>query len=88
MFNYPIGFRVGYTRDWEDIWFSYNFYYPEFLHFVLKVRLFLTDQLSSFPDSEDLDKSSIELEKFPWFLDNTIELSNFFSKVYCIVILD
>lgn len=54
--DYPIGFRVGYTRDWEDVWFSYNYYYPEFLHFVLKVRLFLTDSFSSFPDPEALDR--------------------------------
>lgn len=83
----PIGFRVGFTRDWEDIWFSYKFYYPEFLHFVLKIRFFLTNQFSSFPDLEELDKY-VEVEKFPWFLDHQLNCLVFSLEEFCIVISD
>lgn len=49
----PIAFRIGQTQQWEDIWFSYKNYYPDFLHFVLKIRLFLNSILSSFPEMQD-----------------------------------
>lgn len=48
----PVGFRVGQTRGWVDTWFAYYDFYPEFLHFVLKMRFFLNYFLSSMPDSD------------------------------------
>jgi len=39
----PIGVRIGHTRGWIDVWFSYSDFYPEFLHYVLKIRFFLTN---------------------------------------------
>lgn len=53
----PVGFRVGQTMSWVDIWFSYSDFYPEFLHFVLKIRLLLNYKLSSYPTVDDLDFS-------------------------------
>lgn len=50
----PIGFRVGQTTGWVDSWFSYKKVYPEFLHFILKIRLFLNAYLDSFPTEDDL----------------------------------
>lgn len=51
----PIGFRVGQSRFWIDNWFAYNDFYPEFLHFVLKIRFFLNTVLCAIPSFEDLD---------------------------------
>jgi len=57
----PIGFRVGHTSSWIDTWFSYKDFYPEFLHFVLKIRVFLNFYLDSFPTEEDLDWSKKDI---------------------------
>lgn len=43
----PIGYRVGQTTGWVDTWFAYSDFYPEFLHFVLKIRLYLNYRFSS-----------------------------------------
>lgn len=51
----PIAFRIGQTTGWVDTWFSTNDVYPEFLHFVLKIRLFLNYQLSSMPLLDDVN---------------------------------
>jgi len=37
----PTGFRLGYIPSWLDTWFSHKETYPEFIHFVIKIRLFL-----------------------------------------------
>ena len=50
----PIGFRVGQTTGWVDTWFFYKNFYPEFLHFVLKLRIFLNFYLDSYPTEHDL----------------------------------
>ena len=50
----PIGFRVGQTTGWVDTWFFYKNFYPEFLHFVLKLRVFLNFYLDSYPTEYDL----------------------------------
>jgi len=57
----PIGFRVGQTSSWLDTWFVYKNFYPEFLHFILKIRVFLNCYLSSFPTEEDLDFANKEV---------------------------
>jgi hypothetical protein len=36
-----------------DTWFAYYDFYPEFLHFVLKIRFFLNAALSSMPFSDN-----------------------------------
>lgn len=74
----PIGFRIGSTRDWEDVWFAYHSNYSEFLHFVLKLRFFLTNVFNSFPT--DLESYSKNVEPFPWFKNQRNELLTFFSK--------
>lgn len=38
----PISFRLGWSKDWQDVWFSDNLYYTDFFYSVLKIRLFLT----------------------------------------------
>lgn len=66
----PIGFRVGHTRGWIDNWFAYNDFYPEFLHFVLKIRFFFNSVLSSLPGGDDLDRIKSQMSiSDPNFLD-------------------
>jgi hypothetical protein len=60
----PIAFRIGHTKSWLDSWFTSNDIYPEFLHFVLKIRLFLNYQLNLM---SSLDNSSSDLDKFSLF---------------------
>jgi len=60
----PIGFRVGQTFGWVDTWFAYKEVYPEFLHFVLKIRLFLNCYLDSFPTEQDLDFADKTVNSF------------------------
>src|ERR1044071_1983767 len=58
----PIGFRVGHTSSWVDTWFAYKDFYPEFLHFILKIRGFLNFYLDSFPSETDLDKEKKDIQ--------------------------
>jgi hypothetical protein len=37
----PISMRIGSVSSWEDVWYVKHIYYPEYLHIVLKIRLFL-----------------------------------------------
>ncbi|MDI6703463.1 MAG: 30S ribosomal protein S3 [bacterium] len=41
---HPIGFRLGYTKDWEAKWFAKR-NYPEVLHEDLKIREFIERRL-------------------------------------------
>jgi len=54
----PIAFRVGHTTNWDSVWFAHREVYPEFLHFVLKIRFYFNNVLSSFPTVDDLDMTN------------------------------
>jgi len=58
----PIGFRVGHTSSWEFSWFAHKDIYPEFLHFILKIRLFFNYILNSMPTIADLDPLNKEVQ--------------------------
>lgn len=51
----PIAFRIGHTREWQDLWFCYKNNYPEFLYFILKVRFVLNSVFNSYPTPTDFD---------------------------------
>ena len=38
----PTAFRLGWTLQWNDIWYASKAYYPEYLYFIYRVKLFLT----------------------------------------------
>lgn len=37
----PVAFRLGWFLRWHDSWFSEKFFYPEILHELFKVRLYV-----------------------------------------------
>jgi hypothetical protein len=37
----PISTRIGKFLYWEDFWFVEHIYYPEYLHSLLKIKLYL-----------------------------------------------
>ena len=81
----PIGFRVGQTRGWIDNWFAYNDFYPEFLHFVLKIRFFFNSALSSMPRVNDFDriKSQVDINNLDGFNSET---NHYFDSLFYIAI--
>jgi len=38
----PVGMRIGKFVYWEDLLYKSNLYYPEFIHKIFKIKLFLT----------------------------------------------
>lgn len=72
----PIGFRVGQTQQWEDVWFSFKSLYPEYLHFCLKIRLFLNGYLNSMPSLTDV-ASEYNKSDFPSLFNAAILYSHF-----------
>lgn len=59
----PIGFRVGWFSGWCDSWFSDFVYYPEFLHDLFRVRLFL----NFFFSLTAFEKSSLTFSHFEFY---------------------
>jgi hypothetical protein len=37
----PVAFRLGWSKNWLDNYYVTNSYYPQFLHTILRLRLFL-----------------------------------------------
>lgn len=71
----PIAFRLGWTKNWCDSWYSELSYYPEFLHYILKIRLFL----NSFFFNQNFYNASILVSHFTLkFKSNKIFLDFFF----------
>jgi len=77
----PIGFRVGHTASWTDLWFTRKQAYPEFLHFVLKIRLFLNDSFLAMPGEEDADYTS-DVYKYRLSLFRSSTLYSHFQIVF------
>lgn len=71
----PIAFRLGWTKNWCDSWYSELSYYPEFLHYILKIRLFLN---SFFFNQRLYDGSILVSHFFLRFKSNKIFLDFFF----------
>lgn len=59
----PIGFRLGWFSGWCDSWFSDYVYYPEFLHDLFRVRLFL----NFFFSLAVFEKSSLTFSHFEFY---------------------
>lgn len=56
---HPIGFRLGYIRDWEAKWFAEGREYTELLSRDLTIRQFLDRELRG------VGLSRVEIERFP-----------------------
>ncbi|HET6872149.1 MAG TPA: 30S ribosomal protein S3 [Sporolactobacillaceae bacterium] len=53
----PIGFRIGFIRDWESKWYADKKNYAEYLHEDIKIREYIEKRL------KDAAVSSVELER-------------------------
>lgn len=60
----PIAFRIGWTSNWMDTWFSEFIYYPELLHEIFRIRLYL----NYFFRKRIIEKSAIFSSHFEVFL--------------------
>lgn len=56
----PTGMRLGWFRNWVDVYFVEFRYYPEFLHALLRFRLYL----DYFLKSKNFEKSALFLSHF------------------------
>jgi hypothetical protein len=50
----PISMRIGCVYDWEDCYFVEPIYYPEYLHIIFKIKLYLIYFFGSSPIENDL----------------------------------
>lgn len=53
----PIGFRIGFIRDWESKWYADKKNYAEYLHEDIKIREYIEKRL------KDAAVSAVELER-------------------------
>lgn len=59
----PVAFRLGWFAGWCDSWYSDHLYYPEFLHDIFRVRLFLNYFFSLLL----FEKSALSFSHFEFF---------------------
>ncbi len=63
---HPIGFRLGYNKEWFSVWYSEGKEYAELLHQDLKVRQLIDREL------RDAAVSRVKIERFPRQINITI----------------
>ncbi len=63
---HPIGFRLGYNKEWFSVWYAEGKQYTEFLHQDLKIRQLIDKELA------DAEVSRIKIERFPKQINITI----------------
>ncbi len=63
---HPIGFRLGYNKEWFSVWYAEGKQYTEFLHQDIKIRQLIEKELA------DADVSRIKIERFPKQINITI----------------
>jgi small subunit ribosomal protein S3 len=63
---HPIGFRLGYNKEWFSVWYAEGKQYAEFLHQDLKIRQLIDKELA------DAEVSRIKIERFPKQINITI----------------
>jgi len=70
----PVAMRIGWFSNWCDSWFSEFIYYPELLHLILKIRLYIT----YFSSLEDFEKGGIGFSHFEIIYDSYFLLVRIF----------
>ena len=63
---HPIGFRLGYNKDWFSVWYAEGKQYTEFLHQDLKIRQLIDKELA------DAEVSRVKIERFPKQINITL----------------
>ena len=70
----PIAMRIGWFSNWCDSWFSEFHYYPELLHEIFKIRLYI----SYFFSLKFIEKSSLFLSHVEIFYQAGFLFTRFF----------
>jgi len=63
---HPIGFRLGYNKEWFSVWYAEGKQYTEFLHQDLQIRQLIDKELA------DAEVSRVKIERFPKQINITI----------------
>ena len=63
---HPIGFRLGYNKEWFSVWYAEGKEYAELLHQDLKIRKFIEKELA------DAAVSRVKIERYPRQINITI----------------